>query len=702
MNKKTKDSIYEYLNLDLDNIPEYIKNKTNINIKSSEINHEKNYKVYKHIPINDIEIIFTNSRRLDPPVQKIEKMSELSYYLNKKNEDEYESFLDLLNNASIDEIEEVEKFQKSFKNSEPSKIKYYKDYLWQIYYIEKVNKYCMIVPLQETEQQCFLYLLKKKISKSKEKIYVPICNMDCSGKLANKSKISSIENNLYFFTKEWPNVFEVSNSKGEISLNIIGTLYIYENIKSDYKITFCDEQNINKFHDLLKSLFYLQTELSNYYKFNIFIDESGKIHFYYNNNEINFESLEKFYMEEIEKNLKSIEDVEKIQINLSKKLNTLKIEEKKLNAELSIKQKQIATFLECRKTFFGRVKYFFKYSKKKNPEIKTDNIESEEIEEDAGKILPNYSNDLEDLIYICKDLRTRTTVAATTRLDYQNLKIKIKILKKKIENATKYIEEIDSHKKSIFEFWKWTNKDEKNQLSEGISEIEEENKIEKNFDIKDDLKDLGKYLDLVQRKNLSLEEQNSIFIASIIGIENITKPENDLKNLLKRNKPIALDDGNITHREKQKDITSILGSLDKLTKEISASKLKEIYKNIDNAFKKCTVNTNLSLYSLEKPINRIMMFEIDPDHLRQIAKSEEIYRVNIKNGTNILALTNIIFFNNRNDTLPIGMNYSTNVFLDLRKTQIINVSTITNNIIELSETSPDFIIKNIKISEFNI
>ena len=31
----------------------------------------------------------------------------------------------------------------------------------------------------------------------------------------------------------------------------------------------------------------------------------------------------------------------------------------------SSKEKQISTFLECKKTFFGKVKYFFKYSGKK-------------------------------------------------------------------------------------------------------------------------------------------------------------------------------------------------------------------------------------------------------------------------------------------------------------------------------------------------
>ena len=97
-----------------------------------------------------------------------------------------------------------------------------------------------------------------------------------------------------------------------------------------------------------------------------------------------------------------------------------------------------------------------------------------------------------------------------------------------------------------------------------------------------------------------------------------------------------------------------------------------------------------------------MMFEIDPKKIKQNEENIEIYKINIKKGTNILALTNIIFYNNRNDTLPVGMDYSTNVFVDLRRVQILNVATKTNNIIELSESSPEYVVKKLKITEFSI
>jgi len=52
--------------------------------------------------------------------------------------------------------------------------------------------------------------------------------------------------------------------------------------------------------------------------------------------------------------------------SLQEKLSKLKKQSQELDIEYLSKEKQISTFLECKKTFFGKVKYFFKYSGKKN------------------------------------------------------------------------------------------------------------------------------------------------------------------------------------------------------------------------------------------------------------------------------------------------------------------------------------------------
>ena len=48
------------------------------------------------------------------------------------------------------------------------------------------------------------------------------------------------------------------------------------------------------------------------------------------------------------------------------RLEKLKAEIAMQEIEYLAKEKQISTFLECKKTFFGKVKYFFKYSGKKS------------------------------------------------------------------------------------------------------------------------------------------------------------------------------------------------------------------------------------------------------------------------------------------------------------------------------------------------
>ena len=190
---KNEDLILEYIGLDLNKIPKSLEPTNPIDIRNIEIKSEKDYKVYKHIAIKDINILLTNSLRLDEPVKKMESMNVLSYYLDKKNKDENISFLNAIKNTYIEEINEIEETQKNFIENMPVKIKYEKDYLWQIYYIKRTDKYYMIVPLQETKQQAFLYILKKKIEKSKEKIYVPICNLDYESSLIESRKISDID-----------------------------------------------------------------------------------------------------------------------------------------------------------------------------------------------------------------------------------------------------------------------------------------------------------------------------------------------------------------------------------------------------------------------------------------------------------------------------------------------------------------------------
>ena len=89
---------------------------------------------------------------------------------------------------------------------------------------------------------------------------------------------------------------------------------------------------------------------------------------------------------------------------------------------------------------------------------------------------------------------------------------KIKILNQKIKNADLYISEIESHKKSIFEFWKFTNKDIPNELNEAEKKIENNKQItiDGEFNYNNDIEKFEKLMDNMQIEKLSKNEMDII------------------------------------------------------------------------------------------------------------------------------------------------------------------------------------------------
>ena len=110
---------------------------------------------------------------------------------------------------------------------------------------------------------------------------------------------------------------------------------------------------------------------------------------------------------------------------------------------------------------------------------------------------------IEDLIEICTKLEARQKMVKSLKTDEKALELKKINLERKIKNANIYLNEIELHKKSIFEFWKFTNKDELPSLNEGE---EEENsnkeKIAKSFNYEEDIENFGKKVDELQRRKL--------------------------------------------------------------------------------------------------------------------------------------------------------------------------------------------------------
>lgn len=705
----------KYIGLDLNKIPKFLKEFTPLDFRTSKIKEDNKHIVYKYIPINEIQILITPKNRLDDIEEKYAKAAPIMAYLEPKTQEDIErhaKFLFMLKQVSIEEIEIELEEQKKLNKKIPFSIKYDKSYEWQIYYSENSNQYFMMVPSEDYEYAKLFLLLKMQIefSKSKSKkvpqIFVPINYMDYSEVTLKKSEIKDIENYLWLFTKDWTNVYEIYDKEGNISLQIIGQTNVYENIKSKYKITLSSKDEATVFYQYLKALFILQTELSMHYKFKTQINSKSELEFYYNNTKIKYENLSKFIEDEYIKLQKQDEKNKKQIKKQQEELNKLKKLAKQKENEYLDKQRQIALYLECKKTFFGKVKYFFKHKKTFS---KTENkSQGSIIANDVGnetKVVPhtlatNLSDKpyytIEDLVTLYYTADKTTKQLNNINLDIDALNNKIANLELKVKNATLYIDEIDKHKKSIFEFWKFANKDELKALEVGNAEEDASKKqIKKVFKYEFDFEDLAYQMDKTQRIKLSKVEQDSAYIATtevINTINDISLAEVSLDKLKQmQEENIKVYDfqefdifgnmqnsiaktknlGNQKHRENKKDILKILGITKNTTLEEYKNKINEIKNNLNESFKKIKSKYDMSIYVVSDT-DEILKEEYGKYYInledalkssKLNSKEIQVYKLNLLENMPLIYCTNIIFYDNFNKTLPEGMHEEQTILL---------------------------------------
>ena len=714
-----------YLGLDLEDIPDFIQKRKPLSYRIPKVYDENQYKQYRFVPIRDIQILLTPTNRMDELTEKYRKARPLSDYLDQETEENtvnHIRFLEMLQQVKIEDIEKVEKEQEKLANQLPFKVKFEGNYLWQIYYSEVTETYFMLVPTEDADYSTFFYLLKKQIERKKAgSIFVPISGVSYSREFFKKSEFEDIENYLWLFTKDWPLIYEVYDKQENMSVHIIGETNVFEKIKSPYKIELKTQKEARQFYQFLKAMFILQTELPHDYEFLTTVSKTGQLEFIMRHEKMSYENLSTFIKTEYElmenKKQETIESKEKAEIRLENLKQLASTQE----LEYLEKEKQISTFLACKKSFFGKVKYFFKYSKKNNntkmrgEESKQDNqekvTEKVKIKKRTGKssvkrLKENYT--LEELVSNGQETEDIQEELRNIIMDINALKLKTKNMAKKIENATAFIEEIDSHKKSIFEFWKYSNKDEVATLPEGEEEeVGITRKIERVFDYVEDKEQLGKKLDQIQRKNLTKEETDSIYIATtnLLTILNRVKTNTilpkELESNLKEIKAEQKEDkslpepqefdifggmiedrtktrkiGNERHRELPKDKFTILDITPK-TKTLGYKlTLEKVAKTIKAAMNKITVPEDVVVYKaipeikLEK--NKINVFNINPEEeIKQAMKEEpnqiNLYKLNLKEGSPAIGFTNSIFYENTNKTLPLGMDLSNQMIVDTTK-----------------------------------
>ena len=378
----------------------------------------------------------------------------------------------------------------------------------------------MIVPTNEQDNNALFYLLKEQLANTRRKkgkyIFAPVSHLEYSGEFLTRTEISDIENYLWYFTKEWPNVYEVYDKENNMCIKIIGQTNAYEKIKSKYNITLITKEDALKLYKLLKAMFILATGAKEEYNFETKIGKLGELEFWYNNTKLEYDKLSEFIKLEYLDKIDKLKEQEKEKKELKRKLGKFKNIIEDLTQEYLLRQKQIATFLECKKTFLGRVKYFFKKKKTEKVELKTLQKTEREIEKKDEKLESLYElktqYTIEDLINICTKLEGVLKENTNLNLDLKAMETKQEILTKKNDNAELYIKEIDKHKKSIFEFWKFTSKDEMQTLGEAEEQGQQEKvKMKKYFDYETDIEDLGKIVDELQRRKLSKNETDAIF-----------------------------------------------------------------------------------------------------------------------------------------------------------------------------------------------
>ena len=723
-----KNDVLEYIGLDLDNIPKELKNVEPIHF--SDFSNSNTYKVYEYVSVHDLEILITPLDRTADLRERYKLAKPLYSYIQGEDAKSKQIFYEVLDLASVKEIQKLEELQEKLKDI-PYFVKYDKNYLWQIYYSKEDNKYFMIFPANEGETSVLFYIIKKKLEKEDTKIFVPINKMDYKGILLNSMQINDIENYIWLFTNEWPNIYEVSNKY----LYVTGHTKINKLFNSYYRNVFDKKEEAEKFYMLLKAMFILTTETNYKYNFETYINEKGNLELKYVNenfelSNINEKDNEKNHLElsdediiittanladfvdrEVERQkIRKRNLEEEIKYN-EKLLKDLKEYVKKQNDIYVMQEKQIVMFLDCKKSFFKKISYFFKAKKFVMPKLE-DRIE-DNLKDNTSKKIEielNGSYTLKELINAFNAANEVEIKARSIRGDIRALKLKKENYARKIENAKKYIEEIESHKKSIFEFWKFSNKDELPALSEGENTQNNDKNLNKSID-----KDfLGVKADSIQRQKLSNDEINALYLFYKIPeafnyINNDEKLKDILEKLKNKTTKRSLDNlineyttvkkiNSKEHRENERNEISIFKINEETSLDEFKDRIKKYKKALDLALNKIYSLGDMPIYiRKEDENNEYILGDINPENLIDSGNIDtSLVNIEMNNKTNILYYTNIAFYENINKTLPLGMDLASKVLI---KSNILEEKRKDFDTIYLLEKQDDFnnIIRKVKI-----
>ena len=164
----------DYIGLDLDKLPACVTDFNGFQFNVSRLNNDKDHKIYKFVPIDKIEILLTPTLREDTISQKYNKAVPLYKFVEEPESEEdierHHTFLKMVETFSIADVENITATQKNLEKTEPFKVRYPKDTLWQIYYSEEDDRYFMLVCTTYLKER--LILLRKALKQHLKYMYL--------------------------------------------------------------------------------------------------------------------------------------------------------------------------------------------------------------------------------------------------------------------------------------------------------------------------------------------------------------------------------------------------------------------------------------------------------------------------------------------------------------------------------------------------
>ena len=254
-------------------------------------------------------------------------------------------------------------------------------------------------------------------------------------------------------------------------------------------------------------------------------------------------------------------------------------------------------------------------------------------------------------------------------------------------------------------------------------------------------------MDNLSRRILDKEELDSIYLATTNQLEvmnkiildelepkEIDKYLKEIKTDLKNDKNITEEDvidifggleedtrkikklANKTHREQPKNKYSIL-KISKTTKAVDYKlALNQAISKIEEALNKSILGQDISAYMWAEEgktidAQKINIFNLNSEDevMKAIEQTDSskvnLYKINLLKGTNVIAFSNCVYYDNQNKTLPIGMDKDTRIIAKLANTDITLDSKKTIRIGKLEEEeelSSKLIVKTINILEYTV